>query len=296
MRPGARRAIVPWLAAFLVGACSPVEPSAAPPASGLLSGIPSVAASPAATPDRSAAPSGPLADVALQLLFDDLVSPLALVVPPGDDDRVFVVEQTGRISILVGGERLPSPFLDLSDRLVRLDTEYDERGLLGLAFHPDFAANGRFFVYYSTPPPADAPEPVDHTDRLSEFRVGLDADAADPESERVVLEFEQPQSNHPPPAAASALDWASAARAFRSMRYANSVRGSMCMRCSRPSDGPIQARRRPPRSYSPRRQGSIRLKQKPCHRPRTAGASSFRPLTSLRTRGNRPMFGCPRHM
>jgi glucose/arabinose dehydrogenase len=130
------------------------------------------------------------------LLRDDLVSPLAIVTAPGQPDRVYVVEQTGRISIREGGNWLPSPFLDLSDRLVRLDTDYDERGLLGLAFHPEFQQNGRVFVYYSTPPPADVPEPVDHTDRLSEFHVGLDGDAADPDSERVILEFEQPQPNH----------------------------------------------------------------------------------------------------
>ena len=93
-----------------------------------------------------------------------------LVTAPGDTDRAFIVEQTGRIHILRGDERATTPFLDLKDRLVRLDTEYDERGLLGLAFHPDYATNGRFFVYYSAPASAAAAGSSDHTNRLSEFR------------------------------------------------------------------------------------------------------------------------------
>ena len=89
------------------------------------------------------------------------------------------------------------PFLDLSDRIVRLDTAYDERGLLGLAFHPDFASNGRFFVYYSAPLAEGTPQPANHTNRLSEFRVSDGAsDVADPDSERIVLAFDQPQPNH----------------------------------------------------------------------------------------------------
>ena len=75
--------------------------------------------------------------------------------------------------------------------------EYDERGLLGLAFDPDFARNGRFFVYYGAPVRADAAADQDHTDTLSEFHVSAsDPDRADPASERYVLRFEQPQPNH----------------------------------------------------------------------------------------------------
>jgi glucose/arabinose dehydrogenase len=136
-------------------------------------------------------------DIALEPVITDLVAPVGLVVAPADADRAFVLEQTGEIHVLRGGQPNPRPFLDLSDRLVRLDSEYDERGLLGLAFHPDFQANGRFFVYYSARPPADAPPPADHTNRLSEFRVSsTDPDVADPGSERLVFAFEQPQPNH----------------------------------------------------------------------------------------------------
>jgi glucose/arabinose dehydrogenase len=150
---------------------------------------------PTVTPE--ATETGESADVALEMLIDDLVSPVGLVVAPGDTDRALIVEQTGLVHVLRDGERASTPFLDLSDKMVRFDTEYDERGLLGLAFHPDYASNGRLFVYYSTATRNGAEPPVDHTNRIGEFRVrGDEPDQADPSSERTVLEFEQPQANH----------------------------------------------------------------------------------------------------
>jgi glucose/arabinose dehydrogenase len=74
---------------------------------------------------------------------------------------------------------------------------YDERGLLGLAFHPAYAQNGRFFVYYSAPLREGAPQDFDHTSRISEFSVSSqNPDRADSGSERIMLEVDQPQSNH----------------------------------------------------------------------------------------------------
>src|SRR5688572_5423775 len=78
-------------------------------------------------------------------------APLAMVQPPGDD-RKFVVEQFGRIRIIdANGELQGEPFLDIRDRIVTLWGDFDERGMLGLAFHPDFATNGKFYVAYSAP-------------------------------------------------------------------------------------------------------------------------------------------------
>jgi glucose/arabinose dehydrogenase len=176
--------------AVVVAGCAPASPPPSPPATS--------ATVPTAAPALSSAPSasGPPADVALEPVVEDLVAPIGLVAAPGDTDRSFVVEQTGRIHVLRGDERGATPFLDLSERLVRLDTEYDERGLLGLAFHPEYGSNGRLFVYYSTPAAAAAAGSADHTNRLSEFRVSGDPAIADPASEQVVLEFDQPQPNH----------------------------------------------------------------------------------------------------
>lgn len=108
--------------------------------------------------------------------------PLDLTAPPGDD-RLFVVEQTGRIRIVRDGEVLAEPFLDLSDRT----QAQGERGLLGLAFHPDYAANGRFFVNYTDP---------GGTTRIEEYRVGAAPDVADAASGVELLSIAQPFGNH----------------------------------------------------------------------------------------------------
>jgi glucose/arabinose dehydrogenase len=120
------------------------------------------------------------------------LTPVAEVDSPVDlawragDDGLYVVGQSGQITRL-GGEA-PAVVLDVDD----LTDSGGERGLLGLAFHPDFQANGRFYVYYSAPTSGGA----DHVNRLSEFRVSDDPEVADPGSERIVLEFDQPQPNH----------------------------------------------------------------------------------------------------
>ena len=98
-----------------------------------------------ATPAPSA--TAPAADLRLDLVADGLVAPVALVTPGGAGAPSFLVDQTGPVLMLRDGRLLDEPWLDLTDRLSRLDPEYDERGLLGLAFHPAFAQNGRVFVY-----------------------------------------------------------------------------------------------------------------------------------------------------
>src|SRR3982751_6385499 len=123
----------------------------------------------------------------VMVIADSLVSPLGVVALPDengrvdedhgshhdgrDDDskyydnkkfdqkRLFVIDQIGKIWIIDRkGKRLSTPFLDISSKLVPLSPGYDERGLLGLAFHPQFKRNGRFFVYYTAPPRAGGPQ------------------------------------------------------------------------------------------------------------------------------------------
>jgi glucose/arabinose dehydrogenase len=136
--------------------------------------------------------------VGLRLVADGLTSPVALVAAPDESGRRFVVDQVGVIRVLTArGAVLSEPFLDLRGRIVPLMPEFDERGLLGLAFHPDYADNGRFFVYYSAPLRPGAPTGYDNTARLSEFRVsGSNPNRADPTSERIVLQVDDPQFNH----------------------------------------------------------------------------------------------------
>lgn len=73
----------------------------------------------------------------------NLTQPVAIA-QTGSDDRLFVVEQTGRIQILQNGQTLSQPFLDISSRV----TNEGEQGLLGLAFSPDYANDGEFYVNY----------------------------------------------------------------------------------------------------------------------------------------------------
>ena len=120
--------------------------------------------------------------VALQQVASGLVFPLYLTAPEGDP-RLFIVEKGGTIRIVKDGALLPQPFLDISP----LVSGGNEQGLLGLAFHPQYGANGWFLVHYT-----DAAGDT----RVSGFRVSADPDVADPASEVSVLEADQPFSNH----------------------------------------------------------------------------------------------------
>ena len=126
------------------------------------------------------------------------VSPVQLVHAPGENGRRFVVDQVGIIyGLTPSGNVMPQPFLDLSDRITPLRPQGDERGLLGLAFHPDFFRNGRFFVFYTAPPRAGAPAGFNNTITISEFRTqGAQQIEADPSSERIILQVDHPQANH----------------------------------------------------------------------------------------------------
>lgn len=133
----------------------------------------------------------------LRPVASGLSSPVRVVSPSDGTHRLFVVDQVGLIWIVdASGTLLPDPFLDLRARLVPLNTSYDERGLLGLAFHPDYAHNGRFFVKYSAPLRPDAPPTWDHTNVVSEFAVSANPNIADPNSERIIIQFDHPQFNH----------------------------------------------------------------------------------------------------
>jgi predicted lipoprotein with Yx(FWY)xxD motif/glucose/arabinose dehydrogenase len=140
--------------------------------------------------------------VSVELVAEGLTAPLALKAAPDDSGRLFVADQAGMIWLIsADGQLQPEPFLDIHDRMVELTEEVpggvDERGLLGMAFHPQFAENGRFYIYYSAPLRADAPGGWDHTSHVSEFTVSADSpDQADPASERILLQVDQPEFNH----------------------------------------------------------------------------------------------------
>ncbi len=120
------------------------------------------------------------------LRFDD---PVALATPPGETNRLFVVEKTGRIQVIPDlGDPSKSVFLDLSNNL-RSD---GEAGVLGLAFHPDYSSNGYFFVFYC---PVEGSTNLHN--RLSRFQVDpSDSSRALPNSETILISQQDQASNH----------------------------------------------------------------------------------------------------
>lgn len=128
------------------------------------------------------------AAVALQTerVASGLNRPVFVTAPPGDD-RLFIVEQRGVIRILHQGGVLPAPFLDI-DALIPDPSNFDERGLLGLAFDPAFAENGRFYVNYIS-------NGIDTV--IARYLVSQgDPNVADPLSAEILLTIDQPFNNH----------------------------------------------------------------------------------------------------
>lgn len=144
--------------------------------------------------------SADLPRVTLVPWSEGFVSPVALKPFPGELGRGYMVllDQPGTVQVLDGEGAIGSrPFMDLRSRMVKLNEGFDERGVLGLAFHPDFDTNRKFYVYYSAPKRVGAAEDWDHTAHVSEFRVREDNPLeADMGSERVVLEIDHPYYNH----------------------------------------------------------------------------------------------------
>jgi len=122
------------------------------------------------------------AGYAWTLVADGLQKPLDIT--HANDDRIFVVEQPGIIRIIQDGQVFPFPFLDIRDRV---NDNASERGLLGLAFHPDYIENGSFFVNYTG---------QDGETVVSRFQASSNPDQANPGSETILLSIQQPYANH----------------------------------------------------------------------------------------------------
>jgi len=122
--------------------------------------------------------------IALQAIVKHRFSkPLYLTVSPDDTNRLFVVEQDGRILMVKGERVLPTPFLDISKKL----STGGERGLLGLAFHPHFSSNGRLFVNYT--------RAQDRATVIAEYHASSNRNQVTLD-ESVLLVIPQPYGNH----------------------------------------------------------------------------------------------------
>src|SRR5688572_16114782 len=134
--------------------------------------------------------------ITLDMVAEGLASPLVVMEAPDNSERLFIVDQGGQIYIYHDGAMMAQPFLDISAKMIARQGPQDERGLLGLAFHPDFENNGRFFIFYSGPLSSTGPAGWDHTNHIAEFSVTPGEDQANPASERILLSIDHPQGNH----------------------------------------------------------------------------------------------------
>lgn len=124
--------------------------------------------------------------LSLQPFATGLSGPVGLA--NAGDDRLFVIEQVGRIKVIQSdGTVLPTPFLNI---ISRVDSSSNEEGLLGIAFHPNYASNGYFYLNYTNTTNGT------RRTRISRFKVTADPNVANPDSEEILLTITQPFSNH----------------------------------------------------------------------------------------------------
>jgi glucose/arabinose dehydrogenase len=116
------------------------------------------------------------------MIASGLVRPVDI--QPDGSGRLFIIEKVGRIRIFENGQLLDQPFIDISDRV---NSSGNEQGLLGLAFHPQYEQNGRFFVNYTD---------NNGHDVIARFQVSSDPNIADPKSELKLVSINDPFPNH----------------------------------------------------------------------------------------------------
>lgn len=133
---------------------------------------------PATTPDPA------IFDLGFELVTDGLVQPVGIVSAGDGSGRLFVLERGGNIRIVQDGTLLDTPFLSITDRV---GSQGQEQGLLGLAFAPDYADTGFFYIDYTN---------LDGTTVVARYTVTDDPNVADPASEQILLIQPQPYANH----------------------------------------------------------------------------------------------------
>jgi glucose/arabinose dehydrogenase len=146
------------------------------------------APSPTATTSPANLPPAPFDPTAfslgLDLVAESLNAPVYVAHAGDGSGRLFVVEKRGTIRIVTNGQLNPTPFLDIRSIV---GSRASEQGLLSVAFHPDYASNGFFFVNYTD---------TNGDTVVARYRVSDDPDLADPASARTILTLDQPAANH----------------------------------------------------------------------------------------------------
>ncbi len=135
----------------------------------------------------TSAPAGqrPPFSLAVEPLQSGFQRPTYMTHAGDNSGRLFVVEQAGRISVIADAKSPAALFLDITSLV---DSSANERGLLSVAFHPDYKSNGFFFVYYTRQP--------DSAIVVARYRVSSDPNVADPGSAKVIMTISHPEPNH----------------------------------------------------------------------------------------------------
>jgi glucose/arabinose dehydrogenase len=129
----------------------------------------------------------------LKKIAGDLNSPIGMVDASSQNQkRFFIAEQGGNILVLLNDSLLDKPLLSLKSKMVKLNAFYDERGLLGICLHPSFEENRKMYLYYSAP---SSKKGSNHKSILAEYVLNPDFTGIQNDG-KVILEIEQPESNH----------------------------------------------------------------------------------------------------
>ena len=126
---------------------------------------------------------------------DGIKAPTAMAFPAAN--KAWVTEQTGAIRLIKDGKLTDIAVLDVKDKMIKVNSGYEERGLLNVTLHPKFATNGKFYIFYSRPYKNEPGKPrFNHTDVVAEYKMQPNSDQADPNSERIILTQDKPDGNH----------------------------------------------------------------------------------------------------
>ena len=132
----------------------------------------------------------PAITLKVQSVVTNLQAPTAMAFP--GNGSIWILEQTGKIRLLKNGKLSETAVLDLSAKLPKMNNGYEERGLLGIALHPKFKVNRKFYVFYSTPSEGK----FNHKDVVSEFTLSATEEKVQENSEKVIIAADKPDGNH----------------------------------------------------------------------------------------------------
>ncbi|MFP5081319.1 PQQ-dependent sugar dehydrogenase [Pedobacter sp. JCM 36344] len=126
----------------------------------------------------------------VQSVAANLQAPTAMAFP--GNGRVWITEQTGKIRVMKNGKLSEVPLLDLGNQMPKLNNGYEERGLLGIALHPKFKTNKKFYVFYSVPSYGK----FNHKDVIAEYKLAANEEKVEENSEKIIITADKPDGNH----------------------------------------------------------------------------------------------------